>query len=643
MIRCCCFRVSYRPFGWLVFLTLIGPLLVAIPSHHAHAQASGIPDTSLVRVRVRVNAAYDDSKASVENLRQLSAALPPVLDSLSRPLSLDSLILTRFRVAAGPVSTSRGYALPETRALLRDQIRSMNRLAHNAIVVPAGRILLPAIPARALERPNPAKKENNVAQIMTTRALDRDGVGKWEDARSTEDVLFTSFEVVAGARARPAARNRVVEVELPAAVVERLYDENPAAFDEGLIEVGEMGFLFDVEQPPVASTAPVTGNLPVALLDSVRTLTADARHRRVPLLILDSGWPNGADYDYSRRRLATLFDSLRGRWGLGTRPVRAKPQAFEPPSFPHVVSIATSLATLRRVADSSFVDVIFVPLAREQDADPVLRELLFLDGLLTLKRGQLVRSAETNAGVLDPCYLNEDEPSTYARCVRLLRLSAADTAVVQRKVDSLVRALPLKHQRDDGTRDLRSSTAVVAAAWRLLDALSDSGNVGFVSISWVVSLLRGSLNQMNLGQDRVFLIAAAGNDSMRVINGSARVRDFAGRSVTSKAVLAVLNTDPQGTRLCGSSTADTAADRITETLVVSFYGVTENGDCGTSFAAPRVAWLLALDESLRSSPRDGANWIVSERRRILKLREPTAGLRGLFLHPVRLFMSGRTP
>jgi hypothetical protein len=53
-------------------------------------------------------------------------------------------------------------------------------------------------------------------------------------------------------------------------------------------------------------------------------------------------------------------------------------------------------------------------------------------------------------------------------------------------------------------------------------------------------------------------------------------------------------------------------------------GATDNGNCGTSFSAPRVAWLLAQLESKRVSPENAPNWknkwFISTRRDIKKLR-----------------------
>ena len=66
--------------------------------------------------------------------------------------------------------------------------------------------------------------------------------------------------------------------------------------------------------------------------------------------------------------------------------------------------------------------------------------------------------------------------------------------------------------------------------------------------------------------------------------------ELAKRSLNSDTFLAVMNIS-EGEFRCRSSIVD--EQRVNRTFAVGFDGRLPGGRCGTSFSAPRVAWLLA--------------------------------------------------
>jgi hypothetical protein len=117
----------------------------------------------------------------------------------------------------------------------------------------------------------------------------------------------------------------------------------------------------------------------------------------------------------------------------------------------------------------------------------------------------------------------------------------------------------------------------------------------FLNESWT---LHSKLAQFQpVATPHVVAVAAVGNTGDPDINKSEI--EFARRWRTQRDVIAVLNMDPSGLPQCQSSQVVTrGGDSM---LVVGYDGRIGPADCATSFAAPRVAWLLAAAEAVRSS------------------------------------------
>jgi len=104
------------------------------------------------------------------------------------------------------------------------------------------------------------------------------------------------------------------------------------------------------------------------------------------------------------------------------------------------------------------------------------------------------------------------------------------------------------------------------------------------------------------------LVVAAGNDgaSTPVVKTKMEVAE---RSYHPGDMLAVMNVDDKGTLACDFSIVDPDGDAF----AVAFRGDLSNSACGTSFSAPRLAWLLALRESSRPRLPDMTNLSIKTR------------------------------
>jgi len=66
--------------------------------------------------------------------------------------------------------------------------------------------------------------------------------------------------------------------------------------------------------------------------------------------------------------------------------------------------------------------------------------------------------------------------------------------------------------------------------------------------------------------------------------------------------------------------------------------------CGTSFAAPRIAWILAADEAVRKSALDPTtSWEVLLDLRLKKIRDSNASGFDIYLFDPIAFLKSSTP
>ena len=171
---------------------------------------------------------------------------------------------------------------------------------------------------------------------------------------------------------------------------------------------------------------------------------------------------------------------------------------------------------------------------------------------------------------------------------------------------------------------LESTVILAAEAARLENTFH------IVNESWVVAtdIIRYDQPSNPMG----IIVAAAGNDS---ININLKEVDFAHRSSTGGSFLAVMNVDRNGDPTCSSSLIDLSV--LDTSSAIGFSGAIA-GRSATSYAAPRVSWLLAAAEAVRPKPVEAGLWPGQVQARIKGTRSAItpASLRVLLGDPVKL-------
>src|SRR6185503_10411702 len=128
---------------------------------------------------------------------------------------------------------------------------------------------------------------------------------------------------------------------------------------------------------------------------------------------------------------------------------------------------------------------------------------------------------------------------------------------------------------------------------------------------------------------RILTVAAVGNDPEKNVHVEPIV-GFAGLSNSLAYVIAVMTLTENGDTDCDTSLVDYTAEDLG---AVGYLG-TVPGDCGSSYASPRVAWFIAARETIRPEPMSGDHWARDVRRQLRVLRTDRVSMpRSLLFRP----------
>ena len=191
-------------------------------------------------------------------------------------------------------------------------------------------------------------------------------------------------------------------------------------------------------------------------------------------------------------------------------------------------------------------------------------------------------------------------------------------------------AMPIPRYRQRWT----TNSAIAAAVWYLaeLAAEQDPQNpVFFLNESWTVVPDTVALDAPGISSG--IIVAAAGNTPGKEINTDTGKIDFAREATPAKNVLAALDTKPGLNQpFCDSS--QLSQDTLGMTMAASYDGeALDGGLCGTSFSAPRIAWLLALREATRTEDLQQSEWAGRLQQKLISLRRQSPSMfEVLYLH-----------
>lgn len=338
-------------------------------------------------------------------------------------------------------------------------------------------------------------------------------------------------------------------------------------------------------EPPEAVLSPAESNALDALL------SAPVR-RSVTLYILDTSWPSRDAQEHSLNALRERFAAYRARLGMTAKLLGTYP--FQPSVQFHARVIERSLREFNNRAVPDQIRIVYLPLIMDQPGSvEVTRELLLLHYYrqLAVSEPRLASSVR--------------EAKAFTRAANTIAALPQPPAV------------PVKV--------LRTDRAVLDAVMSMEDLLSASatspfsGSSFFMNLSWTlpVDLLDGlGVRPSATGA----LVSAAGNTNLDV-NGNPPI-DFAARSLHDPHYITVMNMKdgPVPTPTCFTSKVPEDPALLAQNRTVGYNGQVTVDCCGTSFAAPRVAWLLAVAEAYREEDVIRAGWLTRHDRLLKHLR-----------------------
>jgi hypothetical protein len=536
--------------------------------------------------QIEIDSLYDDS---LESIRQITAVVNlPQFETVTvrRGVNLPQLIASRYGINLSK--------LPKSYGVVANKIKQLN----NPPDPTPGSLRIPILPARFKARANrmTARSRNQGQSII---GFEKNGIpfGSWLHVKvSLRPRLTLSSKVLLQI---PFTRGTAVETQKSAGV-ELLQSSMTVRFaSSGTTNSGYKS---------------LDGDDSKAVIDALKR---QAR-RQATVFVLDSGWPDESSYRSSIAELRKLVDTAINVYNLG------KVQWVDAPYVPlpnddksqHCVYIRNSLSEFTDLDSRHIVKVVYVPLDTKQNAQQILHEMLRL---------YIIRKS-----MLGYTQVDEDTKN-------------AAEKFATRTVDSIESGEPFDLEKSSSTKSdsryrqrWRTNSAIVAAVWYLaeLAAEQDAQNpVFFLNESWTVipdTVELGAPEGVSSG----ILVAAAGNTLGKEVNTDTGKIDFAREATPAKNVLAVLDTKPGLNKpFCDSS--QLSQDTLSITMAAAYDGEVVDGSlCGTSFSAPRIAWLLALREATRTEELQQSAWAGQLQQKLLAIRKQSSSMfEGLYLHP----------
>ncbi len=536
----------------------------------------------LVPIKIKVDTIYDAS--NVEKLAVIQDLLPPrVVSTRTIP---GRVVLDQFGVGE--------TQLAEVHKSLLEKVLRLNDT--DAAQFQIGRNLLPQIPPRSNAQPNRALAKNQIPRLASFLPAD---LQKYVGRFGVEEVVFRE-----GARITNDANVNALATVIFAWVPRRFVEENRAVFEKDEI-ASVLGTHFVAKTAAASCGDALTTSVPAGLLapeDRKRITGLLTRARReVPLVIFDEGWPGADEYEASMKALREMARTVRKANLLSplsfTDDTRIAAGRASVQPHPHAQAISRSLAELAALDKHGLIKVVFLPYNLEL---PGVRDVF--DELLTIFYLSQYMGDDFGRRSFDPLS-NE----------RQKELNASIAAQVKALLDSVMEE---RKRLKLGNSEFLMNWAMVRAVLLLNARLGYAGErAGIVNFSWTSREAPYSFDS----HKHTLVITAAGNDSQDIYDADTKVF-LAKRSLAAADTLAVLNGSNKG-RYGGSSCF--GPERLSDAFAVTFDGRVGTTS-GTSFAAPRVAWFLALRESLRERRIDD-NWQVSTRDWIRNIRPPGGG------------------
>jgi hypothetical protein len=536
------------------------------------------------RVQVSASATFFETTAAVEYVTALSESLPKKIVTVKSKESLNGIILKEYAV---------GSRYKAVREALKNTIKRINDIESDGDL-PVGRIAVPVFPA------NPSPGDQRYARSgLSYQAV---------DSVVTANGQRHEYALIADFPAEP--KEEVAEfthdnIELPLDQARQMV-ENARLNGLDVVDVeGEMTVKLGETACPGKPLHPeVRTNLETA----VREMNSLRGARRGLLLIHDSGWPSLPEQQASYRKWFAIFDAIWKKMGS------TSPYGRQIPAGPFVASSDTHCATIHQALGDlenfgpDVVDVLYLPLTIEQNAEQLVLELLHLSALLgrlQVPVGRLARPVPAEK----------------------IRLAEAEAKAVLPYIPP--------NWKD---REVKTDKALILAPLFVLGAYSslDPDFRFFVNHSWTVKnfAISALLPEFTAG----ILVAAAGNETFDVYLKEVQ---FASRCFNRNDVICVANCEwLVGRHQCSSY----VVERETPLSQIGYVGFDGNTgtETGTSFSSPRIGWLLAAADAIRTRPLDKQEWGNWVKRIAISSRKDSGPDKD-FLVPTKLVTNVQAP
>lgn len=530
--------------------------------------------THRVTVSLSIHNDYDDSDDSIDKVKEfLSLGL---FERLNANSATDDAVFRRYWF--GPSKLPKTFALIQAAILAANPKRSVGE----SMLVPA----LPRLSAQP-DKGNPYRELPRVASYRAVGTfasgliLVQVGDTDEKDRRSARIILLqidmdaATFEVLLTRMSEKA------KVDLLRSISESVPGSPP---DDKSDSQRKSSTLHN--RP--STTTNSTGKAPdlvgastfmtfSSIVGAESLQTAEARERRADaeervkppklskqrpsfLLVMDEGWPDVSSAQESIQLVQRFINAGRARHGL--REISIPVPASVP--LTHTSEIASAIDPYVKADSTHVVKVYYLPVRLVDNTRGMLRAIL-ADYELELRLDPNAYDTANHAF--------DDEAN--ARATRDLDDWDSDL-----RHDSL------------GAASWRIHSAVMTFLYSLGDYLTGSSTAFIANESWTISQRLFSVPHSQWD----VTVCAVGNDFSDL---SKVPLDFAQRAANDNEFLAVIAADSAGNLQCSSNWW--AESALKDKHVVAYDGVIP-GDCGTSFAAPRVAWWLAAAVGSRPAP-----------------------------------------
>jgi hypothetical protein len=533
---------------------------------------------------IAIDSLYDDSQESIRQIEEVVNLPLFETTTVRRGVSLQQLIASRYGIDSSN--------LPNSYEVVRHRIEWLNKW-----VLPQptpGSLRVPPLPARFAAR----------GSRMTARLRDR---GKSIIQFEANRILGSLLQLNVSLRPRRTL-SRTVLLQIPFTRATAVETQRSARLLESSMTV---------QFASSGTTSSAHKSLDAD--DSKAVIDALKRQARRPatVFVLDSGWPDESSYRDSIAELRKLVDTAMEFYGLGRVQWADLPYVPLPndDKSQHCAYIRNSLSEFTDLDSGHIVKVVYVPLDTKQNAQQILHEMLRLYHIRTVMQRDTQVDDDT-------------------------KMAAEDFAT--QTVNSIASSEPFDLERPNATTSdskyrqrWRTNSAIVAAVWYLAELAAEQNSqnpVFFLNESWTV--IPDTVEFGAPGVSSGIVIAAAGNTPGKEVNTDTGKIDFAREATPAKNVLAALDTKPGLNKpFCDSS--QLSLDTLSGTMAASYDGeAVDGGLCGTSFSAPRIAWLLALAEATRTEDLQQSAWAVRLQQKLLAIRKQSPSMfEGLYLHP----------